>query len=450
MERNYIISVAMATYNGEKYIKEQLDSILKQLNANDEVIISDDGSTDNTLEIINSYNDSRIKVFDGPHKGVKQNFANAINYCTGKYIFLSDQDDVWMDNKVEKVLETMEEGYNCVLHDAVVMDSNLSEIIYNSFFKFRNTSTGIVRNMIKNSYIGCCMCFDKKIKDKLSIIPDSVNMHDQWIGLLSERVGKVFLLNEKLIKYRRHDMNVSKMTRDKIPVMITKRIKLFYNYVTNGFGLTHYLSALYWRTKIIISNLVNKKVIHKIGGLKNISDSVINMSSGGSVYKKNEIVYKGFDIFGLYKNEYRILDLLKEHNISPTPYKLYKKYFTEEFLKGETLDLYIQNNKKDVIPFVFDELINIMKVLKDNHIQYNDIRPENFIVSNNKIYIIDFGCSVIANDKFKLPNRIRRAVGTIYYNGRHDDVEAVRNMLVHLNVDYNNYKDYYIKLNSIR
>ena len=256
MERNYIISVAMATYNGEKYIKEQLDSILKQLNDNDEVIISDDGSTDNTLEIINSYNDSRIKVFDGPHKGVKQNFANAINYCTGKYIFLSDQDDVWMDNKVEMVLEKMEKGYNCVLHDAIVMDGNLSNILYDSFFQFRNTSLGIIRNMIKNSYIGCCMCFDEKIKEKLSIIPDGINMHDQWIGILSERVGKVFLLKEKLIKYRRHDLNLSNMTSDSFSKMIIKRIKFFYNYITNGFGFIHYLSALYWRAIIIISNII--------------------------------------------------------------------------------------------------------------------------------------------------------------------------------------------------
>ena len=139
MEREYIISVAMATYNGEKYIKEQLDSILKQLNNNDEIIISDDGSTDNTINIINSYNDKRIRIIEGPHKSVKQNFANAISNCKGKYIFLSDQDDIWLDYKVDTVLKVFETtNCTCVVHDAQVFDSNTNEVIMDSFFKFRN------------------------------------------------------------------------------------------------------------------------------------------------------------------------------------------------------------------------------------------------------------------------------------------------------------------------
>ena len=84
MNRNYSISVAIATYNGEKYIKEQLESILKQLNKNDEIIISDDGSADKTIEIAKSFNDKRIKIINGPKNGVKQNFANAIKNCNGK------------------------------------------------------------------------------------------------------------------------------------------------------------------------------------------------------------------------------------------------------------------------------------------------------------------------------------------------------------------------------
>ena len=82
------ISVAMATYNGEQYIEEQLKSVLKQLNDNDEIIISDDGSTDSTMNIIDGIGDCRIKVFKGPGKGVKKNFENAIRQCKGKYIFL--------------------------------------------------------------------------------------------------------------------------------------------------------------------------------------------------------------------------------------------------------------------------------------------------------------------------------------------------------------------------
>lgn len=81
------VSVAMATYNGEKYIREQIKTILDCLEENDELVISDDGSTDNTLGIINSFNDNRIVLIDGPKKGIKQNFANAIKNTSGEYIF---------------------------------------------------------------------------------------------------------------------------------------------------------------------------------------------------------------------------------------------------------------------------------------------------------------------------------------------------------------------------
>ena len=138
MKRDYYISVAMATYNGEKYIKEQLESILRQLNVNDEVVISDDGSTDNTIKIVNDFKDSRIKIICGPKKGIIKNFENAIKNCTGKYIFLSDQDDIWLDNKVNEVLNCFKSDITCVLHDAKIVDTNLNAID-DSFFKFRKS-----------------------------------------------------------------------------------------------------------------------------------------------------------------------------------------------------------------------------------------------------------------------------------------------------------------------
>ena len=100
-----MISVCMASYNGEKYIKEQIDSILKQLSDEDELVISDDGSTDNTLSVIQSIHDKRIKLIhnQGEH-GYSRNFENALKNSKGDYIFLSDQDDVWKDNKVETIL----------------------------------------------------------------------------------------------------------------------------------------------------------------------------------------------------------------------------------------------------------------------------------------------------------------------------------------------------------
>lgn len=227
MKRDYFISVAMATYNGEKYIREQLESILKQLNEDDEIIISDDGSTDNTINIIKSFEDKRIKIFDGPRNGVKQNFANAIYNCTGKYIFLSDQDDIWCDNKVNIVLKNFEkEKCMCIVHDCIVFDSSNDDVIYDSFYKYRNSGSGIIKNIWKNTYIGCCMTIDARIKNTILPIPNDIEMHDQWIGLLCEKEGKSLFINDKLINYRRHNDNVTNMKHYSVWRMIKNRVRI--------------------------------------------------------------------------------------------------------------------------------------------------------------------------------------------------------------------------------
>jgi len=227
MKRDYFISVAMATYNGEKYIREQLESILKQLNEDDEIIISDDGSTDNTINIIKSFEDKRIKIFDGPRNGVKQNFANAIYNCTGKYIFLSDQDDIWCDNKVNIVLKNFEkEKCMCIVHDCIVFDSSNDDVIYDSFYKYRNSGSGIIKNIWKNTYIGCCMTIDARMKNTILPIPNDIEMHDQWIGLLCEKEGKSLFINDKLINYRRHNDNVTNMKHYSVWRMIKNRVRI--------------------------------------------------------------------------------------------------------------------------------------------------------------------------------------------------------------------------------
>ncbi len=229
MKRSYPISVAMATFNGEKYIQEQLKSILLQLDVHDEIVISDDGSTDRTKEIIQAFQDNRIFLIEGPKNGIKQNFANAIQNCRGKYIFLSDQDDIWEKDKVRTVLSVFEknEKCNCVIHDCKVFDANIENIIYESFFRYRNSGKGILKNIIKNTYIGCCMAFDSKWKEKVLPIPNNIEMHDQWIGILCEKFGKSIFINNKLIKYRRHESNSSSLQHYGIMKMLKNRIKLF-------------------------------------------------------------------------------------------------------------------------------------------------------------------------------------------------------------------------------
>ncbi|MBQ2774594.1 MAG: glycosyltransferase family 2 protein [Clostridia bacterium] len=204
------ISVAMAAYNGEKYIGEQIESILPQLREGDELIVSDDNPAGKTRSIVEFYTayDNRVKYVEGEGKGVCKNFENAINHCSGDVIFLCDQDDVWLDGKVQKVLNVIEAGADVVLHDAQVTDGELN-VTSPSFFALNGSKPGFVKNLVKNSYMGCCMAFKAEFKNIFMPFPENLPMHDWWIGLNAELRGKVAFLHEPLIKHRCHGGNVT-------------------------------------------------------------------------------------------------------------------------------------------------------------------------------------------------------------------------------------------------
>lgn len=207
---NTRISVVMATYNGEKYIRKQIDSILKQLSNNDELIISDDNSTDNTINIINSINDKRIRLINhNDNHGYTQNFENGLKYAKGEFIFLSDQDDEWMDNKVEKILEKLEK-YDFVVTDCITINEK-DEVLDTSRFRYFNIKKGFFRIMFKNRYLGCCMAFNRKVLNAILPFPERYDLveHDTWIATVCERYFNVCLIDEPLLKYRRHGNNVS-------------------------------------------------------------------------------------------------------------------------------------------------------------------------------------------------------------------------------------------------
>lgn len=204
------ISVAMAAYNGEKYIGEQIESILPQLGAGDEVVISDDNPAGKTRQVVEFYSayDERVKYFEGAGEGVCRNFENAISKCTGEIVFLCDQDDVWLSNKVSRVLKAFEDGADVVLHDAEMADADLN-VTAPSFFALNGSKPGFVKNLLKNSYMGCCMAFRADFEKVFMPFPENLPMHDWWIGLNAELRGKVSFIDEPLIKHRCHGGNVT-------------------------------------------------------------------------------------------------------------------------------------------------------------------------------------------------------------------------------------------------
>lgn len=200
-----MVSVCIATYNGEEYIREQLQSILCQLAVNDEVIISDDGSTDNTLAIIREINDDRITVVDGPrHHSPTLNFEKALRHANGDYIFLADQDDVWKPNKVAVCMKWLAE-YGCVVNDAEVTDSELNVINPSLFSMLKVKKNKLYNTIWKNGYTGCCMAFSRRVLCAALPFPDNIPMHDIWIGNVAAYKYNVKFINDKLIYFRRHE-----------------------------------------------------------------------------------------------------------------------------------------------------------------------------------------------------------------------------------------------------
>ena len=204
------ISVCMAVYNGEPYIEEQIKSILCQLEDNDEIVVVDDVSTDRSIEKIQMFEDSRIKVIlNHENLGHVKTFEKAIVRANGEVIFLADQDDLWKRDKVDKMLlELYQKEADMVISNATIVDSDL-KIIEPSYFDYRKTTTNILANMYKQRYLACCMAFRADCKKWILPFPKGVFSHDSWIGINITYTGKAILVDEPLMFWRRHSNTVT-------------------------------------------------------------------------------------------------------------------------------------------------------------------------------------------------------------------------------------------------
>lgn len=219
-------SIALAAYNGERFIKEQIDSILDMMNQNDELIISYDESSDRTWQIISEYsnNDSRVKVYKDKGKGLESNFNNAVNYCKGKYIFLADQDDVWINNKIDIMIKHMKKtGAKVLICDGYETNENLEKLY--ELYQHYNTTAKPFRNFVKGSYLGCQMVFSSDIKEKIWPVKENPPIaHDLWLGVLGAHYGKVIMINDKLMYHRLHGDNYTYTSKMSLFNIIKNRI----------------------------------------------------------------------------------------------------------------------------------------------------------------------------------------------------------------------------------
>lgn len=230
-----MISVCIATHNGEKYIKKQLESILCQLDSNDEVIISDDGSSDGTITEIASLDDKRIQVYryNQPHKVkytheyVCHNFENALIHAKGDYIFLSDQDDEWFPFKIETCLKELQ-VCGLVIHNMQIADDNMNSqnsTVFEGGFHFRNYL------MKEGSYYGCAMAFNRHILNASLPFPRKLIVHDIWLGLLSELISEVHYIEQPLLLYRIHEDSTSHAAKNSLWHKLDYRIYTLFQLV---------------------------------------------------------------------------------------------------------------------------------------------------------------------------------------------------------------------------
>jgi glycosyltransferase involved in cell wall biosynthesis len=201
------ISVAVITYNNEKYIRPQLDTILENIGPDDEVVVSDDHSADGTWSILQEYaaKDPRFHIYQIVHAGCNGNFENALSHCTGDLIFLSDGDNVWEPQKVETVKNAFESNPKVwmVMHDCSVVTGDLQPIAP-SVYATRHSKPGVFRNIMKTAYVGSCIAFKKELLKRILPFPKKMPIfYDEWIGLEATKHGKVIFIPNILLKWRR-------------------------------------------------------------------------------------------------------------------------------------------------------------------------------------------------------------------------------------------------------
>ncbi len=213
------IDILLATYNGEKYLKEQIESILNQTYQNIQLLISDDCSKDHTIDILKEYEkqDKRVKVFyQKKNLGCTKNFEFLLQQVKNEIYMLSDQDDVWLPEKIEKSYEMLKkEEADLVFGDLEVVDENL-KMIYPSFNNYMKLTRKIKKykntwklNYLYNCITGCTIMAKKKWIHKILPLPSKSQyvIHDYWIGEIISLKGKLAYLPEKYIQYRQHGNN---------------------------------------------------------------------------------------------------------------------------------------------------------------------------------------------------------------------------------------------------
>lgn len=206
-----LVSIAVCTYNGEKYLREQLDSLVSQTYNNLEIIAVDDCSNDDTTTILEEYSINYASfnfILNKTNLGYAKNFENAISLCKGEYIALSDQDDIWALDKIEKQVAEIGD-YALIYHDSHCIDdlgNNIDQNLSDVYRLYEGKSSRPF--LFYNSVSGHSMLFNSKIVPLLFPFEKQF-FHDRWIAFVAAERGGIKLLDEKLVSYRQHQTSIT-------------------------------------------------------------------------------------------------------------------------------------------------------------------------------------------------------------------------------------------------
>lgn len=217
------IAILLATYNGEKYIREQLESLLEQANTDWIVYVHDDGSTDKTNEIldeyINQYSEKFIRIEGKTTGSAKNNFFFLLENVEASYYMFCDQDDIWLPKKIGKTfarmkkIEKEEVNVPCLVHTELMVVDEQNEIISDCMSRYQKlepTKVTLGRILVQNVVTGCTMMINKELRDYLlkEIDRNNLIMHDWWAAMITLKCGKISFIEQPTIRYRKHADNI--------------------------------------------------------------------------------------------------------------------------------------------------------------------------------------------------------------------------------------------------
>jgi len=298
--------ILLASFNGERFLREQMDSIIAQSHDDWHLIIRDDGSTDSTLEILREYSEkykSKLTIIDDGLGGLgaRGNFSRLMEYSTAPYILFSDQDDIWEKDKVKDMLTAIQQAESknqvsatetpeptCVFSDLAMINEN-GELIAPSLWEKESidpTRVLLGQLLVQNVPYGCTMIINRSLLDLATPIDGRALLHDHWLALLSAAAGRILSFNKATIRHRIHDTNAS---RGENP--IRKEREQSVSAVITNKNFNHYFSKLQEQALSVKERLLERNIAN---GSAAVLDDFINLRRKGLLTRKYLMIERGF------------------------------------------------------------------------------------------------------------------------------------------------------------